>query len=301
MKKYYPALAVLFMLLLPAISNSQNDYKEWVRKADNLSRHKSDSIIYFYRQAEITAPDTARSEIYRKMGRVFSFYHTDSIYRGFHRKTDSAILYFQKAIAVSPNNAQAWRSAGMAYEWMDQPENARVYYTKGLDVSPANDGLWSSLVHLYFSMKKTDSAFYFTKKWIDISPKSKDALYLFATWYDNKQGFYDSAIYYYERLIPANIAKEKMAYHIMSTDKSSTLPFQYLTDLINEWPSAWRYYYGIACYYGNRGENDKAMEYFTKALQRGMRNRVQVEGEPMLATVRETDSYKKAISAYPSW
>ena len=155
----------------------------------------------------------------------------------------------------------------------------------------------------YTEKRKPDSVLYYNRKLLEQDPNNGYGLFHVANYYDNKVNS-DSAFVYYTKALAsgyANIScRERLAYIIMGRDKTSTLPLYYFNLNIKATQPlpGWRPYYHIACYYANRGDLNKSIEYLEMVLARGMRNRRMIDEDPFLASIRGTDEFKKLMVKY---
>ncbi|GHV55884.1 hypothetical protein FACS1894182_01210 [Bacteroidia bacterium] len=117
-------------------------------------------------------------------------------------KSDDAINYLQKAISVSPNDAQLYDVLGLVYENIKQPDNAILNIKKALEINPDYAEALSHLGRIYYNSgiearatadnisdtklynearKKVDNLFneaipYFEKAY-QLNPKDNDAVF----------------------------------------------------------------------------------------------------------------------------
>ena len=296
---FVTAITVFSSFVSFAQVSSREEFLRFVRMSEEARRLHSDSVINSYRLALATTPATAHSELYRKAGHEFLRYYT---FEDVKMKRDSSIFYFKKAIAADPANTTAYINLGDVYDLNDKTDSALYYYFKANQVSSSSQDAYKGIIKMYKKNHQPDSVFYYSKKLLQLNPKNGFALLEVASWFDTKKGFSDSALVYYQQLVAVkysgDMAREKVGYLVMAANSNDTIPLTYFTQMLNEWPSAWRQYYNIACYYNNRGEKEKAMEYLEKALQRGFKNTNQLYAEPYLATVRDTEPFKKLIEKY---
>jgi tetratricopeptide (TPR) repeat protein len=275
------------------------EFFRFIRMSEEARRLHSDSVINSYRLAIANTSVTEHSELYRKIGQEFLRYYS---FEDVKIKRDSSIFYFKKAIVADTGNTTAYINLGDVYDLTEKTDSAMYYYFKANGVSSLSQDAYKGIIKMYKKKYKPDSVFYYSKKLLQVNPKNGFALLETASWFDAQKGYNDSALIYYQQLVAAkyadDIARERVGYLVMAVNSNDTTPLTYFTQMLNEWPSAWRQYYNIACYHNNRGEKEKAMEYLEKAFQRGLKNKNQLYAEPYLATVRDTELFKKLVAKY---
>jgi len=83
-----------------------------------------------------------------------------------------AILCFEEAVKISPDNPETFRNAGMAYERLGRSEDAQKCYRMALEISPAFEETRDLLAdHLIF-INKADEAVKLYEEALKDSPKS---------------------------------------------------------------------------------------------------------------------------------
>ena len=92
--------------------------------------------------------------------------------------------------------------------------------------------------------------------------------------------------------------RERLGYLLMDKNNTDTRPLDYFSQTLNEFPSGWRSYYNIACYYSNRGEADKAIEFLEKAFSKGFRNYKQVNEDRYLDQIRNSEGFKRLMAKH---
>jgi caspase domain-containing protein/tetratricopeptide repeat protein len=294
-----------------AISINPMDANTHIMYADLLRYYDWDSCIYHYRRALMLAPSSARSEIYRKIGRAFlaapksmGVFDPKNINPViFNLRMDSVEWYSRKALSLDPYNKDAYKTLSTLYSRRKKPDSELQLYLKMISIFPDYDFPYMRLEEFYTERRKPDSVFYFSKKLLEADSQSGYALFQIAKYYDEKASN-DSAFVYYNKALKSGYAnivcRERLGYIIMGRDKTSSLPLYYfnLNIKLTQPQPGWRPYYHIACYYANRGDLDKSIEYLEMVLARGMRNKRMIDEDPFLASIRGTDAFKKLMVKY---
>ena len=293
-----------------AISINPLDANTHIMYADLLQYYDWDSCIYHYRRALVLAPSSARSDIYRKIGRGFlrppkslGVYNPKNMRLIFYLRMDSVEWYSLKALSLDPNNKEAYVNLSISYSRLKKSDSLLRLYLRMISIFPDYEYTYRRLDEFYTEKRKPDSAFYYNRKLLEKDPKNGYALFQIANYYDNKASN-DSAFVYYNKALEsgyANIScRERLAYIIMGRDKTSTLPLYYfnLNIKFTQPQPGWRPYYHIACYYANRGDLNKSIEYLEMTLAMRMRNKRMIDEDPFLASIRGTDAFKKLMVKY---
>jgi len=293
-----------------ALALNVNDATTHIMIGDIYRQRNSDSAMYYFRNALVLSGRSSHAMIYRKMARVF-------LEAGFTRnspffKPDSVMFYSKLALDAnvtgvndSSLNTEAligvYKDIARAYVMQQKYGSALPYYFKIIKLVPDHKMANQAIISNYDRLGLNDSVLYHSHRFLKISPDNEYALFEIAKYYDNK-GMVDSAIVYYEKILKIgkdkDMSRERLGYLLMSKDKNDTRPLEYFSKTINEWPSGWRSYYNIACYYSNRGDLTKAIEFLEKAFSKGFRNYKQANEDPYLNFIRDTEPFKKLIAKY---
>jgi tetratricopeptide (TPR) repeat protein len=128
-------------------------------------------------------------------------------------KLDEAIVEFEQAIELDPDNADAHRNLGTAYGEQGQWEKAVVPYEKAIELDPDFGEAYGDLVGAYFSLGKVPEAIAAGEKAIELAPE-------YSTGYNNlgivygAQGKLDEAIALFKKAIQANPADADAHYNL---------------------------------------------------------------------------------------
>lgn len=300
-----------FVYLQKALYLNPEDGSTYVMIGDIYKQQRPDSAIYYYKKALTFSGKSSHPMIYRKMARVF-------IYGGYNMnspsfKSDSIMAYSMLALTADQANANdpsktaevfkdVYMDIAHAYSLKKKNDSAVLYFFKVVGLFPNHEWANRGIIGYYVGRNLKDSVLYYSQRFLQASPENAFALLQIAQYYDNRIGYIDSAILYYERNLKAtrekDLPREKLGYIIMTKDKNDTRPLEYFSQTIKELPFAWRSYFNIACYYANRGDVEKSVEFLEKALLKGMRNKKQIDSEKYFEAIRETEQFKKLIAKY---
>ena len=288
-----------------------DDATTYIMIGDIYRQRNPDSAMFFFRKALTLSGRSSHAMIYRKMARVF-------LDGGFMRnsptfKPDSVMAYSKLALAAASNGlndpvkyAEMQRDVYMgianAYSMQEKHDSALLYYFKTIKLFPGYEWPNRQIIWYFLNRNRSDSVFRYAKKFLEASPENAFALQEIAKYYENKKGFTDSAILYYQRTLRVtrekDFPREKLGYLLMKLDKNDTRPLDYFSQTLKDWPSGWRSYFNFACYYANRGETGRAIENLEKMLALGMKNKKLLFTDPYISTLQNEDAFKKLMARY---
>jgi len=263
--------------------------------------YPNDSSNYYYKLALAKTPASAHSEIYGKIAGNFFRYVSPGT-RLPRMKTDSIFWFSRKALAIDPNNVEAYLNFARVYERLNKLDSALPYYAKIKSISPDLPYYNSAVYRYYTRHNMPDSILYFSRKLLSENPKNYGAMYKIAEYYDKKPGYRDSAIIYYQRTLqsdfPVNNSRERLAFLLIDKDKNDTTALTHLKYLLGKDPLSWRQYYNIASYYANQGNVSGAIEFLQKAFDKGFRVYKQITTDHYFDPIRNEEAFKTLIKKY---
>ena len=293
-----------------ALSLGPDDGTSHVMIGDIYRQLNPDSAMYYFRKALALSGTSSHAMIYRKMARVF-------LEAGYVRnspafKPDSVMAYSKLALAADLWEANDASHTGevLATVYMDitsmyfmqqQPDAALPYYFKVIDLFPKHERANLFVIGYYSTHNMKEQFLHYSYRFLMLAPENATALLGLARYYDDMK-IIDSAILYYERSLKITKSKdmprERLAYLLMGEDKNDTRPLDYFMETLNEFPSGWRSYFNIACYYANRGENEKAIEFLEKTLSHGMKNKSLLDTDPYISSLKDSNEFRKIVAKY---
>lgn len=289
------------MYMRKAISLNPADVSSYIMMAELIGG--KDSSASYYRQALVHASGRGRSEIYCKISSRF-YYEVFTNPKASQALTDSALIYGRKAIEANPANGLAYTCVAQAFDKLGNPDSVWHYTREAIRLMPGKGNIYAYriAVAVYERYKKPDSVLLYSKRLLADDPESGFAASQIGRVYDKRKGSGDSALLYFRRSLELNYDKEycreRIAYILMGRDKNNTEPLELFTATMQESPFAWRSYYNIACYHGNRGEAERSAASLEKALQQGLKSRKLVMDEPYFYTVKDAAVFKTVLARY---
>ncbi|MFH1360023.1 MAG: tetratricopeptide repeat protein [Candidatus Omnitrophota bacterium] len=113
-----------------------------------------------------------------------------------------AIEYYEKAIELDPNNAEAFNKLGLAYKetHMDLAEVA-WYFKAAMDIDPKNTEAYVNLARAYYGLGRFDEAIDVCQKALTVNPQDGSAQLSLAWTYLLGKQEPQKAIYYFNKIL----------------------------------------------------------------------------------------------------
>ncbi len=287
---------------------SPEDATTYIMIGDVYRQWYPDSAMMYYRKGISLSGRSSLAMIYRKMARVF-------LEGGYVRnsprfKPDSVLYYSQLALNAESNSnihinskevlRDVYTDLAGVYGMQEKSDSAVIYYKKVIALFP--DHRWSniSIIAYYRDKNRMDSLVYYSRRYMQLAPKEYFPVQELAHYHDRK-GAKDSAIWYYEKVIAISdldLPRERLAYLLMAKDKNNNRAFDLFMESARKFPSGWRPYFNVACYFANKGDTVKALEYLDKTFRLGMKNRLLLDTDPFISTLKDNEAFKALVTKY---
>ena len=155
---------------------------------------------------------------------------------------NKALEIVNSIIAKDPNNVEAYRIKGYAYEIMQDYPDAFTAYEKALSIDPKNAAVLSSRGHAYSLLGQNDNAEKDYKAALAINPNLDDALLNLGRLYVTENKIADGEIYLSKvASTTSNLRLSASAFQILGVAEISLGNFmqakEYLDDAINADPT----------------------------------------------------------------
>ena len=115
-------------------------------------------------------------------------------------KYDSSLHYLSMAIKIQPKNSQIWLNRSIAYHSKGQDDSALADINQAITLSPDSSSYYNDRANLYFAKEMFIDAMQDYKTAINMDTNSH-ILYNNLGHCFNKLGLYDSAIFYYDKVL----------------------------------------------------------------------------------------------------
>ncbi|MDY6862076.1 MAG: tetratricopeptide repeat protein, partial [Thermodesulfobacteriota bacterium] len=266
--------------------------------------------IRAYNKAVSLTPDWKTP--YNNLGNAYAF-------QGLYKE---AIKEYQKSIKASPHYARAYNNLGNAYIQLGLYDKAIAVYKKALEIKPDFIEFQYNLALAYKNHGVYDDAITAYKKVLAVEPDSYKIYYYLGEIYEHKS-FDEKAIDAYKKVIEnkpdfinayinlsmlylekalydnaIDLLKKALKFNPMVWELHNNIGVAYLRknqylNALDEFQEAIRInpdmheiYYNMACVYSLNGENNKAITFITKAIDKGFKNYEHIKKDPDLSNIR---------------
>ena len=113
---------------------------------------------------------------------------------------DIAVLHFQKAVSLSPEDEMANLGLGLAFLGMEEPKEAGKWVVKSLEIDPENTAAIYTLVKIAYELSKFDDVERALRRYLAQHPNDFDMVYTLGG-VQFKQGRYDEVVDLMEKII----------------------------------------------------------------------------------------------------
>ena len=178
------------------------------------------------------------------------------------RQPDSAVVFFQQAVAYDPMNEEAHRMLGQAYLTANKFAEAATALKKSIEIYPENYSGYSLLGQVWYMQQKPDSALFYLDKALFYKRNVTEA-YFYAGQCALQKNDFEKAAKYFEGGIAHNGGIAEMydglgtAYYNMG---SYSLAESALTSALSVNPNYARAYYLLSKVFERNNEPAKAQE-----------------------------------------
>jgi len=252
-----------------------NEVEMYITQGDNYTNQGFyDEAIALYQKA--LAFDSRSAQTYRALGIAYAK-------KG---DFDKPIDYYQSIAQKNPNSAQANYELGVAYENKKETDRAIEYFQKAIQINPAYAEAYHSLGDVYGIRGEYEKEAAYLRKALRLNPHyGIDIYYIHEIPYGRKIIYYKAIesfkkaveidpgfieAYYDLAELYRNLAK------IYSREVNLYNAVKYWQKIIRLKPDNAKVYYILGTTFWEMGNNDKAIYYLYKAIQRGYNNPVAI-------------------------
>ena len=123
---------------------------------------------------------------------------------------DIAVLHFQKAISLAPDDEMANLGLGLAFQGLDEKKEALRWVTKSLEINYENTAALFSLIKLANELEEFQDAERILKKYLDAHPNDYNFIYTLAGIYF-KQNRFDEVVDMMKKIVEVDPKDQKAA------------------------------------------------------------------------------------------
>ena len=189
---------------------------------------------------------------------------------------EEAIKYFEKAIDLNPNLADAYFYRGYCYiAYEEDYDKAAECFKKMIKLDTNNAAAYIALGILYTEYKKDyDKAIKYYEKAVELEPDYIDAYHSLARAYQYGKEDYDKAIKYYEKTVELNPVFEDVYFNLGIIYEESKQDYgkaaEYYKKTIDLDPNYVYVYFRLAKCYVMQGNKKEARKWLKKASKLGV-------------------------------
>ena len=172
--------------------------------------------------------------------------------------TDSALVHYEKAVAIDPDNAVYLKSlADFYYSVAGRVEDALATYFKVIDLQPGNVEALLMAGHLSVALKKFGDAQDFYKRVLEIEPSHQDAEMLLEKLQNRQKS----------EAGPASVEDQYAAIHALVDDGRTNEAVSALEKLLESHPDFALAHNDLGVLYYQQGDKDKALNSYETAVR----------------------------------
>lgn len=130
------------------------------------------------------------------------------------RRYEEAKRYFREALAADPKRPASWNGLGVLADLAGDHHEAAAHYQKALALNPQSVSILNNLAYSHYLAGDLGSARHYLKESLALDPNYRRGLENFAL-IEAREGRYDTAYYYFARLMPSAAAYNNVGYICM--------------------------------------------------------------------------------------
>jgi len=179
-----------------------------------------------------------------------------------------ALVYFNRALALNPEDAQALRGRGEALQWQNKFAQALIDLDKAIKLKPDFEKAYVSRAFLQDNLKHYAQAIADFKKAVSLDPKDINTMGTLAKHLDEK-GQHKEAVEWYSKIIAADPAQywpyvqRAVAYTAMADYKSAQADYTLLVERAPQDPDYHEYRGAV---YVKSGDLQKALDDYNQLI-----------------------------------
>lgn len=200
-----------------------------------------------------------------------------------YKRYRDALDFYKPGAATSATLAN---KTGIAYQQLQDLDNARKYYEKAIKLQPMYPEAINNLGTIYFAKKSYRRAIEQYKKALRIRPDSSSMLSNLGTAYFARKN-YDEA---------AKVYQEAVAIDPEVFDNHNTQGTLVQDQSVEERA---KYHYYLAKTFAKAGTRDRALQYIRKALEEGFKDREKFVNDPEFALLQDDGEFLQIMASEP--
>ncbi len=202
------------------------------------------------------------------------------------KKFREAIETYREA---SPQNAVVQNKLGIAYQQLDQLDNARKAYERAIKLKPDYMEALNNLGTIYYARKSYRRAINWYNRALKTAPGERRSAIVYENlgraWFNRKdytRGYdcFQTAL----RLDPDVFQQHGGVGQILEETSIEERA---------------KYHFYLAKVFAKAGQNDVAIQYLRKALEEGFKEKKSLDEEPDFATLKDLPEFKELMARMP--
>ena len=217
---------------------------------------------------------------------------------------DKAIETYKKAIEIRPDYANAYFNMGLSYVKKGNYDKVIEAYKKCIEYEPENARAYYLIGWSYGNKGNYDKAIEAYKKAIEIKPDNANAYYYIGKTNYIDLGKTEESKYYFNKVIELgednSIITIYSVFFLGNEEESIRRMNNRLKEAkeSNDSEKIKGEYYNFACLFSLVNKPEKALEYFTLALENGYDNFGHIKQDSDLDNIRNKPEFKTLIEKY---
>ncbi|MDD5541788.1 MAG: tetratricopeptide repeat protein [Acidobacteriia bacterium] len=198
---------------------------------------------------------------------------------------DDAIEVLKQCIELSPRDATLYNRLGVAYHRKQDFRDAEVNYKKAIKLNPVYAEAYNNLGTIAFTQKKYGRAVKYYEKALKIRPEAATTHYNLGSAFFSQQK-YDKAFTEYQLALKMD---PDLIEHISATGSMVR------TAAFNQS----KYHFYMAKIFALMGDNNRAIDYLTRAFEEGFKETDLLYNDKAFATLIKDEKFSRLIQNPP--
>ncbi|HBE42876.1 MAG TPA: hypothetical protein DDW27_17065 [Bacteroidales bacterium] len=205
---------------------------------------------------------------------TFDYVYVEAIKQKLLGNSGDALKYFEQCIRINPSSDAVYYQMAQILLSAGDLKNGKAYLKKAVEMDPANIWYIKMVAGAFYQERNIDSAIFWYEQAVKRYPDREELMYTLGNLYsENKKyrkagelfSLLDNKYGINERSTPANIRNM-----INASDYDEAMIL--ITKMLEEFPDEILYNGFLAEIYRKKGENIKAIEVYTKLMDRNPEN-----------------------------
>jgi tetratricopeptide (TPR) repeat protein len=203
-----------------AVVEEPNNWEAHVYLGQALAQQeKFSDAAEAFKEARNVAPEAKKDLVYEIQRSFFADNYNKGITANTTMNYQEAVEFFEKAVAVLPDDAKGYVNLGVAYSMLDDTDKALDAFRRGVEADPTSVDAWRNLAITHQVKRDYVSAKEAFGKVVELAPDDSDGLFSLGDMYFNDKDF-DKALQYYDQAAETRGDDAALQYQIGATNFS---------------------------------------------------------------------------------